>query len=298
MKNLITFDTTKEEFNESIADRQMHLMRGAVDPMLLNWSDMDSALYYSDITPPFMRLHKDGVVPSEQYIEEFKSGSRTMHRLDTHAVQSLLEAGATAVLNRIDSRQEMIRKLCEEVSNFTHADTTANAYLAFSGEGSFGAHWDTHDVMAIQLIGKKHWRVYPPTYTFPLPGQTSKSLEATCPTEPCFDGVLEAGDLLYLPRGWWHEVLPVGETLHVAIGIYPPNFLNYMAWFLEKNLKHHEEFRRTLRPCATTNELVSHACQVLAEKLDDAKTLSTFMSEFENNRVKTRLSFSLKSIST
>lgn len=297
MKNLINFDLTIEAFNEGIADRNIHLVRGAVEPMLFSWSDMDSALYYSDITPPFMHLHKNGVIPSEMYIEEFKAGSRTMQRLDTHAVQSLLKTGATAILNRIDSRQELVRRLCEEVASFTNAETTANAYLAFSGEGSFGSHWDTHDVMAIQLIGKKHWRVYAPTYKSPLPGQTSKSFDSTCPADPIFDGVLEAGDLLYVPRGWWHEVLPIGETLHVAIGIYPPHVLNYVAWFLEKNIKHHEELRKTLRSCTTTKEVVSNACHVLTEGLNDPEALKAFMDDVNKEMVKPRVPFSLKSLS-
>ena len=298
MKNLITFDITKETFHECVADRQMHLARGAVDPELMNWSDIDSALYYSDIAPPFMHLYKNGVVPPEKYIEELKSGSRTIQRLNTQAVQSLLEAGSTAILNRIDVRQELIRKLCEEVASFTDADTTANAYLAFSGEGSFGAHWDTHDVMAIQLIGKKHWRIYPPTYQFPLPGHTSKSFEAACPAEPIFDGMLEAGDLLYLPRGWWHEVLPVGETLHIAVGIYPPNILNYLAWFLEKNLRNHEELRRSLRPDAVTTDIISRACQVLTDQLNNPEVFSNFMDEISVKRIKPRIPFSLNSLSS
>lgn len=297
MKNLITFGVTQELFNKYIADQQMHIVRGAVDPTLMTWSDMDSALYYSDITPPYMRLHKSGVVSSEEYIEEFKSAGRIVQRLDTQAVQSFLESGATAVLNRIDGRQELIRALCDEVASFTNADTTANAYFAFSGEGSFGAHWDTHDVMAIQLIGKKHWRIYPPTYQCPLPGQTSKSFGATCPEEPVFDGLLEAGDLLYLPRGWWHEVLPIGETLHVAIGIYPPYVLNYVAWFLENNLKHLKELRQSIRPGAATTEVIARACQVLSEQLSDPKVISSFMDELNTNRVKPRSPFSLKSLS-
>ncbi len=296
MKDLINFDITKNQFDETIADRKMHLIRGAVDAKLLKWSDVDSALYYSDITSPNMRLHKNGVIPPVDYIEEFISGGRTLHRLNTSSVQSLLSTGATAVLNRIDSRNELIRKLCDEVAHFTDADTTANAYIAFSGEGSFGAHWDTHDVAVIQLIGKKHWRIYPPTFKSPLPGQLSKEFKSDRPSKPIFEGIIEAGDLLYLPRGWWHEVLPIGETFHIAIGMYPPYILHYISWLLQTSLTQHEEFRKTMRSNTVTEEAILRASLILTEQLNDTNRLSAFKEEVKKKRANPRMPFSLESI--
>lgn len=48
------------------------------------------------------------------------------------------------------------------------------------------------------------------------------------------DIVLEAGDILYLPRGWWHDPVPVGEeTVHLAVGVFPAYVNNYLTWIAQ-----------------------------------------------------------------
>jgi hypothetical protein len=37
---------------------------------------------------------------------------------------------------------------------------------------------------------------------------------------PVWEGILEAGSVLYMPRGWWHVAVPLDEpTLHVTLGV-------------------------------------------------------------------------------
>ncbi|WP_223265589.1 cupin domain-containing protein [Pseudomonas chlororaphis] len=298
MNNHIDFKISKEEFISNFADREMYIVRGAVSPSLLNWTDLDSALYYIDPVAPHVRVHKNGLVSEACYVEDCSVGGVPRKRLNTSAVQDLLSDGATVVLNRIDARLERIRHLCAEVAKFTNAETLANGYLAFSGRGSFGPHWDTHDVMAIQLIGRKRWKVYKPTFHFPISGQTSKEHKADCPNEPVFDGVLEAGDLLYLPRGWWHDAVPIGETFHVAIGMYTATVLHYVAWLCQNSLLKHEELRQSLRPECDLEQAIVAAGKVLEKQLNDPKQLALFMEELKRASVKPHQPFSLESLVT
>ena len=40
------------------------------------------------------------------------------------------------------------------------------------------------------------------------------------PDAPLWEGMLEDGDLLYIPRGWWHVATPLDEpTLHLTVGV-------------------------------------------------------------------------------
>lgn len=51
---------------------------------------------------------------------------------------------------------------------------------------------------------------------------------------PELDVVLEPGDVLYLPRGWWHNPSPLGEeSLHLAIGTFPALVMDYLGYLLE-----------------------------------------------------------------
>jgi hypothetical protein len=60
---------------------------------------------------------------------------------------------------------------------------------------------------------------------------------------------LEAGDILYVPRGWWHnaEALPCTPTFHVAVGVHPIIALDYIKWLAEEVFPNNLAFRETIR---------------------------------------------------
>ncbi|EHP39360.1 cupin 4 family protein [Cupriavidus basilensis OR16] len=287
---------SKERFLSEIADRNIHIVRGAVAISLLSWADLNAALYYIDAVAPHVRVHQDGLISESRYVEDCSIAGLPGKRLNTSAIQDLLSKGATVVLNRIDARLERVRHLCSEIAEFSNSETLANGYLAFSGRGSFGAHWDTHDVMAIQLIGRKRWRVYKPTFPFPLTGQTSKEYKAQCPAEPIFDGILEAGDLLYLPRGWWHNATPIGETFHIAVGMHTASVVHYVSWLCQHVFREREELRRTLRPGGDATQTIAAAVKVIEKLVSDPSQLAFYMEVLRNSMVKPREPFSLESL--
>lgn len=127
----------------------------------------------------------------------------------------------------------MIDVLARQIACFTGRKTVSSLYAAFGTLESFRAHWDTRDVFAIQLIGRKRWIVYEPSFDSPLHMHQSKDVEHEypCPKTPYLDFILEAGDIFYLPRGWWHNPMPLGEeTLHLAVGTFPAYAIDYIKW--------------------------------------------------------------------
>jgi hypothetical protein len=55
--------------------------------------------------------------------------------------------------------------------------------------------------------------------------------------------MLEDGDMLYIPRGWWHVAFPVGEpSLHLTLATEPPLGTHLLAWLIGK-LRLHEAVR-------------------------------------------------------
>uniref|UniRef100_A0A8C5NIS2 Bifunctional lysine-specific demethylase and histidyl-hydroxylase n=1 Tax=Junco hyemalis TaxID=40217 RepID=A0A8C5NIS2_JUNHY len=112
----------------------------------------------------------------------------------------------------------------------------ANTYLTPPGTQGFAPHYDDVEAFVLQLEGKKHWRVYRPrTDAEVLPQFSSANLTQAELGEPVLETVLEAGDLLYFPRGFIHQgdCLPDAHSLHITVSSYQRN-----SWgdFLEKLL--------------------------------------------------------------
>ncbi len=99
-----------------------------------------------------------------------------------------------------------------------------------------------HDVFILQVSGRKKWTVYTPTTESPL-SHTPETDALKPGGEPSWQGTLEQGDLLYMPRGWWHAAVACDEpTLHLTVGIEVRTGLHILSW-LNKQLEHNDSLR-------------------------------------------------------
>ncbi|XP_008102195.1 ribosomal oxygenase 1 [Anolis carolinensis] len=102
----------------------------------------------------------------------------------------------------------------------------ANTYLTPAGTQGFAPHYDDIEAFVIQLEGKKHWRVYSPRREAEvLPPFSSRNFDQAEIGEPILETVLEAGDMLYFPRGFIHQgdCLPNAHSLHITVSSYQRN---------------------------------------------------------------------------
>lgn len=102
----------------------------------------------------------------------------------------------------------------------------ANIYLTPARTQGFAPHYDDIEAFVVQLEGKKHWRVYSPrSEDEVLPVLSSPNFDQADIGKPILDVVLEAGDLLYFPRGFIHQgnCLPDAHSLHITISSYQKN---------------------------------------------------------------------------
>jgi lysine-specific demethylase/histidyl-hydroxylase NO66 len=80
-------------------------------------------------------------------------------------------------------------------------------YLTPAGTQGFAPHYDDIEAFVLQLEGRKHWKVYKPLNKEEvLPRFSSPNYLQSDLSEPIIDIILEAGDLLYFPRGYIHQV--------------------------------------------------------------------------------------------
>jgi ribosomal protein L16 Arg81 hydroxylase len=172
--------------------------------------------------------------------------------------------------------------LCTEVGRFVGCQTTSNAYVSFGGNGTFGKHWDTHDVFAIQLIGKKRWQLFAPSFPLPTSSQVSEGLQHTCPSTATLECELEAGDMLYIPRGWWHQVTPfdVG-SLHLSVGAYLPTLNDYIMWAAGRFLPLQQSARGGLIDDTDALTKLPELMQQLTQLLQDRRGLNEFKLDLQ-----------------
>ncbi|XP_051954124.1 ribosomal oxygenase 1 [Xyrauchen texanus] len=130
----------------------------------------------------------------------------------------------------------------------------ANVYLTPPGTQGFAPHYDDIEAFVVQLEGKKHWRVYNPrSEDEVLPLVSSPNFSQAEIGQPIMEVVLEAGDLLYFPRGFIHQgdCLPDTHSLHITVSSYQRNswgdlLLKLMPAALESAMEEDVEFRRGL----------------------------------------------------
>jgi len=274
----IRFGISRNEFNETCFEKKPYLVKNAFNTDGLGWELMDSALDMQDPSADGIKLLKGGRVEPARYLEEFIDIGIRRRRMAKHLLYRHLKEGGTLVLNRIELVSPPVRALCLSAGQFVGAQTTANAYAAFGPEPATNVHWDTHDVLVLQLKGKKRWRVYAPTHPLPVANQISNERKNELTDGPVMDIELEAGSCLYVPRGWWHKVEPVAgfDTIHLAVAIHIPLILDYLIWAAANVLPDLPEFRHGLLGRSVEDNFIQDAMSVMAGTLSCPETVARF----------------------
>jgi hypothetical protein len=198
---------------------------------LLDWDRLARLLESHPLEPPRFSIVKAGkTIPGERYLRQNGGG---IARIDSGALSLLLDAGATAIINHVDDLVPAIGALADEVADRLAARTAVNLYASWRSESGFAPHWDYHDVIVLQLAGRKQWTIHKPTRPDPLRGDAFEAPPEGAAPE-CVE-ILEDGDMLYVPRGWIHAPVPAGEpSLHLTIAITRPTGAGFLAWLAKE----------------------------------------------------------------
>ncbi|TFB32429.1 JmjC domain-containing protein [Pseudomonas sp. F01002] len=287
---LIDLGVSSEYFLNNIQEKNFHLRRGAVKAEAFTLADIDNILGTIEPEAPSVNLHNGAFIPESEYVFTYNEVGKPRKTIIKPKFYKLMQDGATLILNRMQKSSLYIDSLCKEISGVVNQETLGNGYLAFNPQAAFGNHWDCHDVFAIQLVGRKRWKIYPPTFELPMPGQTSKEFKSECSEIPILDTVLEAGDLLYVPRGWWHSAVAIGEpTFHVAIGVHTTHISTYVEWVCNKFLEKHIECRKRIGFSDADFHDLELAFDKVRQEIMSEENFSTFKQTIiSSNRTSTR----------
>lgn len=153
-------------------------------------------------------------------------------------------AGATLVLSQANRRMPTLAAFCRRMQAGFAMRCQSNVYLSPAGQQGFRAHYDSHDVIILQVQGRKTFQFYAGGPDLPAnhhrfdpaihkPGAAQKSLE------------LSAGDTLYIPRGVMHDAIADtnAPSLHITLGLFPLTVVDLAQTLLQQA----ESDRRPLR---------------------------------------------------
>ena len=89
-----------------------------------------------------------------------------------------------------------------------------------SDGGGVGPHVDSYDVFLLQTLGRRRWRIGRAVKARLRDDVPLKMLADFVPSE---EWILEPGDMLYLPPGWGHDGVSLGECVTASIGFRAPS---------------------------------------------------------------------------
>jgi ribosomal protein L16 Arg81 hydroxylase len=186
---------------------------------LLSVRDVERLLTETALRTPGFRLVKAGATLTGYTTDLSWRPLPFTGVADVRRVLAEFEAGATVVLQGLHHSWLPLARYCRRLEAFLGQPAQANAYFTPRGSQGLPIHHDTHEVFSLQVAGTKRWLVYEPALELPLKDQRYRP-ELGEPREPVLDVTLQAGDTLYLPRGWLHQALTSSsDSLHVTVGV-------------------------------------------------------------------------------
>jgi ribosomal protein L16 Arg81 hydroxylase len=255
-----------DEFRATVWGRRHRLVEGAAGRFahLLPWDELNRILAHHRLEFPRLRLAMDGAtVPVESYTDtERNRRGVAVPRLRAEALTERLRAGATLVLDAVDELSEPVGELAAALERDLREHVQVNAYVGWGTTHGFDLHWDDHDVFVLQVAGCKRWEIHGATRPWPLFRDTDAAAPPT--TGPVAEHLVTDGDLLYLPRGWWHVAAAIGQpSLHLTFGVNPATGIDLLAWLADR-LRTEAAFRRDLPRFAGADERRAHGAALRA----------------------------------
>lgn len=264
-------------------------------PALMTHGDFSDLLNTRRLTVPDSRLVKNGVpVPFSRYCRP-DPGNGAVVYLDIPKVIHEICEGATLAIDFAEDLFLPARDITDELSVVFQEHAGCNFFFTCGSDAGFSTHWDNSDILVFQLIGQKRWRVYAPTEPFPVESmRKSMAAPAGPPDDDC---ILTPGDVLYLPRGFWHTPEPCdGVSLHISFAFRRRNGTHFLSW-LTPAQQQTMSSRRDIDMSASAEErekYLSELKSVVAAELS-LKNLDAFMNH-ASGRAFRRERFSLQAL--
>jgi hypothetical protein len=270
--------------DKALLDRQrVHLSTGQGDAFsrLLPWSTLNGLITPERLDSGQIKAVRRGMeLPRDMILTRSGKG----YQLRGPEFQSLLQQGLSLLISSVHELVPEIAALNAMLERRYRAVVSTNAYVSFSKDSAFTAHWDDHSVLVLQLHGKKSWWCYGSPEDDPHERRSFASTAELGPAE--WTASLVPGDVLYVPRGDIHRAeVQGGHSVHLTIAIRPPMAADAAAWLIKRCLADAEARHDILAHAgADALERQAERIRALLHRQVDALDLTCFLAMTDAGR--------------
>ena len=193
----------------------------------------------------------------------------------------------TLLVQGVDLHEESAHALLHSFA-FVPAARLDDLMISYASDGGgVGPHFDSYDVFLLQAQGRRRWRIGRQR-DFTL--QEGVPLKILAHFEPEQEVLLEPGDMLYLPPGYAHDGVAVGECQTYSIGFRAPARAELARELLQRiadeaadgdpRRYQDKDQPATDRPGAIPPALRCFAQEALAAALKDPHALDRALGEY------------------
>lgn len=221
-----------DSFLAAFAEKRPLKLRTSRDDLtrFFPWSELNHCISMDSLMSGRVRLMRAGREVPIDLVSRRKDNRERV--LLAKALHLLCEQGLSIQLIGLHNLSPKIAALTAALERELRADMQVNAYASFTRGGALPPHADEHDVLILQIDGRKAWKGYGGAEARPLKGGIARI------EQPSWEEELQPGDLLYLPRGEVHHATVVGErSLHLTIGIQNLKACDSLSWLRERGIQ-------------------------------------------------------------
>lgn len=265
---LVAPETAAVFYHHYLEKRRLHIKAADREraKSLLPWAEINRLAAAQPPAADRVKVMRTShVVATSLYRADDSSGS-----VRAGVFQDLLYQGSSLILNKVDASVPAIGRLAAALERELNGEVQVNAYLSFAAGGAFKPHYDWHDVIVLQVHGRKRWRSY--GFTVQHPVKTTRVPPNT--KTVVWEDLLEPGDVLYLPRGEVHEAsVEGGNSVHLTISVRSCRGLDFLAAIIER-ARDEDLFRRDIPVAGSASARAEyeaafkHAMHALIERAD------------------------------
>jgi ribosomal protein L16 Arg81 hydroxylase len=202
----------------------------------------------------------------------------------TH-LQKCCSDGWTIRIRNVQEHDEALRVLATSFQEVFRGRVNIHLYVTPPGRRGLGWHYDAEDVFIVQSAGAKEYLLRKNTvHPWPLEETMPEDLRYERELMPLSRVMLNAGDLLYIPCGYWHRTESPpdasGDAISLAVGVMSRSAIDLLAP-LRRKFADSLVWRQRL-PVGTESNLEERLKSLLAQLANDfSGTLQSpeFMAE-------------------
>jgi len=198
---------------------------------LFSWSALNKILEEHAIPAPRLRLVRRGSQLDPSKYQRLEANGQP-GLVIPKALTSLLSTGSTLVLDAVEEMFRPLREFAKRFDERLGERVFVNLYASWGGhDDQHQVHWDDAHILVLQVSGMKRWTVWQPSPAAPCLSESEGA------SKPVWEGVLRAGEILHVPRGWWHLVEGLNSpSLHLAVTVPVITGKDVARWFMSKVL--------------------------------------------------------------